>query len=94
MTTRRQLIHDKYTELYKNMSPLFDVNIVSSFPSPENVDISVLVMNISLYFGNPETYKRDFMNLLNVYNVNISDEAKETAYVHFHHFLLWFSTLM
>lgn len=90
MTTRKQLIIQKYTELQQQLKPyLKDISIL---PSLEDIDISDLVFYFTLTFQT-NNYKETIRDLLQINSIKLHETDFNSVYDIIMPFVIWFKEL-
>ena len=71
MTTRREIIIDKYLEFQNNINNIVPINI---FPSLEEVDVVDLLLFFNFTFGYVNEYENIITELISFNNVKIQPD--------------------
>ena len=91
-TTRKSLITSKYNELITELSLFVDTSI---FPSLEDIDCADLIFYFNLTFPPNQTgdYRQNLLDVIEVNDIEYTDEQFEKAYEIIRKYLLWFRML-
>lgn len=90
MTTRRELIIDKYSELITSLKNHFTDSL---FPPLGEIDLVDLLFFFNLYFKTEENYKTALNDLLQLKNINVNERQFEEIYKIVLPFIVWLKSL-
>ena len=90
MTTRRELIIDKYSELIILLKPLIAGSL---FPPLGEIDIIDLLFFFNLYFKNDTNYKTALSDLLQMKNIDVNESKLNEIYEIVLPFIIWLKSL-
>jgi hypothetical protein len=90
MTTRRELIIQRYTELTSLLKEHIDGSL---FPSLNDVDVTDLIMIFNLYFINDENIDDVVKDLIRLRGVVLDDATIKKVCEIIKPFVVWFHSL-
>ena len=86
----KDLIIEKYNTLLQNIKQHTNISI---FPSLDSYDIYELIYYFNINFDNISDYEPKIKEIINTYNLNISDDIFKNIYPDIKSFLDWFKSL-
>jgi hypothetical protein len=90
MTTRRQLLIEKYTELTEQLKEHIDVGIL---PTLEDVEVNDLVFIFSIYFTDINNIDNTVKELIKIKGVILDDVVIKKVIDIVKPFVVWFHSL-
>ena len=93
MTTRKQLITERYGNLEVELKKYFDNEL---FPSLDSIDIADLVYFITMIFmgiSTVENYDKKIKELLSTHNITVTENTYVKIFPLIMNFVVWFKDL-
>jgi hypothetical protein len=91
MTTRKQLIVEKYTQLRTDLANFAPDNAI--FPSLDDIDVTDLFFFVNMHFSNGKV-REGVAEILEIYNIEVSADKMRQIIPIIEEFITWFKTLM